>query len=174
MATEDRGEGIFIQLDETAVATWEKRVLDTDLWTSHRDAHRRNFERRFSDTAGQVDPDTRLKPPRYWLVHTFAHILIRELALTCGYSAASLSERLYAWPAAEGRDPQPAFSSAPPPPTATAPSAASYSSASPRASSESSTARCAKPHAAPRIPSAPSALHRTPRISYTVPPAIAA
>ncbi|MFD6274212.1 Zn-binding domain-containing protein [Streptomyces sp. NPDC060209] len=48
---------------------------------------------------------TRLKPPRYWLVHTFAHILIRELALTCGYSAASLSERLYAWPAAEGRDP---------------------------------------------------------------------
>ncbi|MGW2541823.1 condensation domain-containing protein, partial [Kitasatospora sp. NPDC001574] len=28
-----------------------------------------------------------------------------ELALTCGYSAASLSERLYAWPEAEGREP---------------------------------------------------------------------
>ncbi|MFD0382408.1 DrmB family protein [Streptomyces stramineus] len=48
---------------------------------------------------------TALKPPRYWMIHTFAHILIRELALTCGYSAASLSERLYAWPAAEGREP---------------------------------------------------------------------
>jgi hypothetical protein len=105
VATEDRGEGIFLQLDENAVAAWEKRILDTDLWQLHRAAHRRNFERRFSETAAQVDPDTRLRPPRYWLVHTLAHILIREAALTCGYSAASLSERLYAWPTSEGRDP---------------------------------------------------------------------
>ncbi|MCT9010747.1 DUF1998 domain-containing protein [Streptomyces rhizosphaerihabitans] len=75
------------------------------MWKFHREAQVRNFRRRFSDTAAQVAPDTRLKPPRYWLVHTFAHILIRELALTCGYSAASLSERLYAWPAAEGQAP---------------------------------------------------------------------
>ncbi|MFE2722832.1 DrmB family protein [Kitasatospora sp. NPDC059327] len=105
VATEDRGEGIFLQLEEDKVAAWEKHILDTDLWQAHREAHRRNFERRFSETAGQVNPDSRLKPPRYWLVHTFAHILIRELALTCGYSAASLSERLYAWPAADGREP---------------------------------------------------------------------
>ncbi|MCC3766071.1 DUF1998 domain-containing protein [Streptomyces sp. UNOC14_S4] len=105
VATEDRGEGIFLQLDEDSVAAWEKRILDTDLWQAHRAAHRRNFERRFSETADRVDPDSRLKPPRYWMIHTFAHILIRELALSCGYSAASLSERLYAWPAAEGREP---------------------------------------------------------------------
>ncbi|QQM43668.1 DUF1998 domain-containing protein [Streptomyces liliifuscus] len=105
VATEDRGEGVFLQLDETAVAAWEKRILDTDLWELHRASHERNFNRRFSETAAHVHPDTRLRPPRYWLVHTFAHILIREAALTCGYSAASLSERLYAWPAAEGRDP---------------------------------------------------------------------
>jgi hypothetical protein len=30
-------------------------------------------------------------------VHTLAHILIREMAMSCGYGAASLSERLYAW-----------------------------------------------------------------------------
>ncbi|WP_416477161.1 DrmB family protein [Streptomyces sp. LKA04] len=105
VATEDRGEGIFLQLDETSIAGWEKRILDTDVWQAHREAHQRNFERRFSETAGQVDPDSRLKPPRYWLLHTFAHVLIRELALTCGYSAASLSERLYAWPEAENREP---------------------------------------------------------------------
>ncbi len=105
VATEDRGEGIFLQLDEDKVAAWEKRVLDTEVWQAHRESHRRNFERRFSETAGQVNPDSRLKPPRYWLVHTFAHILIRELALTCSYSAASLSERLYAWPEAKGREP---------------------------------------------------------------------
>ncbi|WP_328465864.1 DUF1998 domain-containing protein [Streptomyces sp. NBC_00448] len=105
VATEDRGEGIFLQLDEGAVAAWEKRVENNALWTMHREAHDRNFERRFSETAGKIKPSSRLKPPRYWLVHTLAHVLIRELALTCGYSAASLSERLYAWPADGDRPP---------------------------------------------------------------------
>ncbi len=103
VATEDRGEGIFLQLDEGAVESWERRVHETELWRAHRDAHRRNFSRRFSETAKIVNSDSRLKPPRYWLVHTFAHVLIREMAMTCGYSAASLSERLYAWPNADGR-----------------------------------------------------------------------
>ena len=105
VATEDRGEGIFLQLDEERVAAWEERVLTSELWQAHRDAHRRNFYRRFSETAEQVDPDSRLKPPRYWLVHTLAHVLIRQMAMTCGYSAASLSERLYAWPETDGRPP---------------------------------------------------------------------
>ncbi len=105
VATEDRGEGIFLQLDEALVGPWESRVEGTKLWEAHRQANRRNFQRRFSGTASDVDPDTRLKPPRYWLVHTLAHVLIRELSMTCGYSAASLSERLYAWPAADGRAP---------------------------------------------------------------------
>jgi hypothetical protein len=105
VVTEDRGEGIFLQLDEAAIADWEARVLRSRIWAAHRDAHRRNFWRRFSETAKLIDPDSRLKPPRYWLVHTLAHIIIREAAMTCGYGAASLSERLYAWPAAEGRPP---------------------------------------------------------------------
>lgn len=104
VATEDRGEGIYLQLDEAAVAAWETRIETTDIWSAQRDAHRRNFYRRFSETAQDVDPDTRLRPPRYWLIHTFAHVLIRELAMTCGYSAASLSERLYAWPESGGRE----------------------------------------------------------------------
>lgn len=104
VATEDRGEGIYLQLDETAVSAWETRIEDTATWRAHRDAHWRNFYRRFSDTAEAVDPDSRLRPPRYWLIHTLAHVLIRELAMTCGYSAASLSERLYAWPASGARE----------------------------------------------------------------------
>ena len=105
VATEDRGEGVFLQLDESRVALWEQRILDSDVWAAHKLAHRRNFYRRFSETGEEVDPDTRLKPPRYWLVHTLAHVLIRQMAMTCGYSAASLSERLYAWPEADGRPP---------------------------------------------------------------------
>lgn len=103
VATEDRGEGIFLQLDEERVAAWEQRVEHSVTWTKHREAHDRNYRNRFSDTADQLpNPETRLPPPRYWLVHTFAHLLIREMAMRCGYSAASLTERLYAW-CANGR-----------------------------------------------------------------------
>ncbi|MCI6411861.1 DrmB family protein, partial [Schaalia hyovaginalis] len=96
-ATEDRGEGIFLELDEGTVAAWEKKVIQSPLWRAHRESHRRNFERRFSETAKDTRPDDRLPPPRYWLVHTLAHALIREMAMSSGYGAASISERIYAW-----------------------------------------------------------------------------
>lgn len=32
---------------------------------------------------------------RYIFLHTFAHLLIRQLTLMCGYSGASLKERIY-------------------------------------------------------------------------------
>nr|WP_300337497.1 DUF1998 domain-containing protein [Actinomyces sp.] len=102
-ATEDRGEGIFLQLDEDAVASWEEQVRASPLWAAHRKAHRRNMERRFSETAKKVNPDERFVPPRYWLVHTLAHALIREMAMSSGYGAASISERVYAWAATTSR-----------------------------------------------------------------------
>lgn len=103
-ATEDRGEGIFLQLDLSAVEAWENTIRGTALWAAHRDAHRRNFYRRFSETAKLVDPDTRLPAPRYWLLHTLSHVLIREMAMSCGYGAASLTERIYGWPTTPPRE----------------------------------------------------------------------
>jgi hypothetical protein len=103
-ATEDRGEGIFLQLDLDAVSTWEQDVAASPLWDAHRKSHRRNFQRRFSETAKLVDPDTRLPAPRYWLLHTLAHTLIREMAMSCGYGAASLTERIYGWSATPDRE----------------------------------------------------------------------
>ena len=98
VATEDHGEGIFLQLDEARVAAWEADVEASAVWTAHVQAHRRNYQNRYSETADVViDPDVRMRPPRYWLLHTLAHLLIREMAMQCGYSAASLSERIYAW-----------------------------------------------------------------------------
>jgi len=111
VATEDRGEGVFLSLDETAVATWEDRVLATDtvVWPAHREAHVRNYRNRLSDTADAEDlraaAERRLPPPRYWMIHALAHVLIREMALHAGYGAASLTERIYAYRAAEGRRP---------------------------------------------------------------------
>lgn len=105
-ATEDRGEGIFLQLDLDAVEEWERGIDDQPipLWTAHKEAHRRNFARRFSETAAEIEPDDRLPDPRYWLLHTFSHILIREMAMHSGYGAASLTERIYAWKATPERE----------------------------------------------------------------------
>lgn len=105
VATEDRGEGVFLQLDEGAVGRWEARIEGTSTWQAHVEAHRRNYDNRYSETAENVDPDTRLPAPRYWLIHTLAHVLIREMAMLSGYSAASISERLYAWRAQGDREP---------------------------------------------------------------------
>ena len=43
---------------------------------------------------GEGEP-SRWITPRYLLTHTFAHSLMRQLALECGYSSAALRERLY-------------------------------------------------------------------------------
>ncbi|WP_435198249.1 DrmB family protein [Janibacter sp. GS2] len=105
VATEDRGEGIFIQLDEDAVADWEARVEASDLWAHHVAAHERNFRNRYSETSDVANHEDRLKPPRYWLVHTLAHVLIRQMAMSSGYGGASISERVYAWKRSDDRDP---------------------------------------------------------------------
>ena len=36
-------------------------------------------------------------------MHTLSHVLIREMAMSCGYGAASLTERMYAWPTTSHR-----------------------------------------------------------------------
>lgn len=104
-ATEDRGEGVFLRFDEEKVASWEERILPSDVWMAFKQAHRINFRRRTSQTAGDVDPDSRFPAPRYWAIHTLSHLLIREAAMSSGYGSASLAERLYAWPGDGEREP---------------------------------------------------------------------
>lgn len=96
-ATLNRGEGVFLQLDEARVAPWERYVERTDLWAAYRQANHENFKNRISKTATMFDAERRLLPPRYWLLHTLSHLLIREAAMWSGYGAASISERIYAW-----------------------------------------------------------------------------
>ncbi|WP_199584096.1 DUF1998 domain-containing protein [Blastococcus sp. TF02A-30] len=97
-ATEDRGEGVFIQFDEARVAAWEADVLERPVWQRYKEAHQLNFLRRTSKTAAEIDPDGRFPSPRYWAIHTLSHLLIREMAMSSGYGSASLTERIFAWP----------------------------------------------------------------------------
>jgi hypothetical protein len=86
-AVENRGEGIFLQLDPGAVAAWlardaVKQRLD-ELVAGHvRWAASRNGTRDFPGGP-------------YVLLHTLAHLLMQSLAMRCGYPATSIRERIY-------------------------------------------------------------------------------
>jgi hypothetical protein len=87
-ATQTRGEGIFIRLREEILAKWEK---DAD---AH--AHMQQLEAAY----GRFRLNRKREPTgwpgaRYLLLHTLSHLLIRQMSLECGYSSASLSERIY-------------------------------------------------------------------------------
>jgi hypothetical protein len=88
-AVELRGEGIFLQLREDRVGAWEDAVADHprllallagyDRWRANR----------------QMPHDPNFPVARYVLLHTLSHMLIRQVSLECGYSSASIRERLY-------------------------------------------------------------------------------
>lgn len=99
-AAEVRGEGIFLQLPDEQLTAWEAHVAGSARIESLREAHQRWRSRRGMDAAEGWPGE------RYVLLHTLSHLLINEFALECGYSAASIRERIYA---REGSDTAPAM-----------------------------------------------------------------
>ena len=87
-ATEIRGEGIFIQFREDTLDAWCRKATARDK--TFADAHR------IWRTARKIDnPKDGFPGIRYVLLHSFAHMLMRQIALECGYTAASIRERIY-------------------------------------------------------------------------------
>jgi hypothetical protein len=88
-AVEQRGEGIFLQLREDAVAAWSARTAGHPRIAALEAAHRR-WAHNTARTPNPLFPHARLT-----LIHTLSHMLIRQVSLECGYSSASIRERLY-------------------------------------------------------------------------------
>ena len=86
-AVENRGEGFLFTLDEEKLSGWE----DEQAVKSRCGLVRGVFEDLFSKL-GDEDPR---RTPRYMLLHTLAHVLIRRVAEVSGYSEASIRERIY-------------------------------------------------------------------------------
>lgn len=90
-AIENRGEGIYIELNNATLNKWEQ----------HPDVMRRisllmqNYRRSSLESSSEdsYQPNARLV-----LIHTISHLLIRQLSLECGYASASLKERIYCSP----------------------------------------------------------------------------
>jgi len=79
------GEGIFFTLNFDRLKVWEQRA-DVQLYFN-------KLVTRTESRGTNVDED--IIKPRNVLLHTLSHIIIDELALTCGYNSASIRERLY-------------------------------------------------------------------------------
>jgi hypothetical protein len=84
-AVRNVGEGIYLSLDMTALKTWESQPgvvlrvakIESNLLKNNR------------------IPSHGESSPRFVLLHTLSHLLIQELVVACGYTAASLSERVF-------------------------------------------------------------------------------
>ena len=75
------GEGIFIRLKEDTLSVWEKQNAE------YYEPMCKRLE------ASNVECEN--FSPRYVLLHTLSHLLIRQLSVECGYSGASIKERIY-------------------------------------------------------------------------------
>jgi hypothetical protein len=82
------GEGIFFSLNELRLREWEK---STEV-----QARVQSLVARYASTRQfrQLRPRPQIGA-RFVLAHTLAHLLINRLTFECGYSSASLRERLY-------------------------------------------------------------------------------
>lgn len=80
-AIEMRGEGIFLRLNGERLSEWEETVgCRYDL---------------MGERLGNYKIGKGMFSPRYVLLHTLSHLLIRQLTIDCGYQEAALKERIY-------------------------------------------------------------------------------
>ena len=88
-AGEIRGEGLFLQMDEAALTEWVEARLRREYDGDFREAYRK------WRLVRHLEPEQGYLGLRYVLLHSFAHAVMRELVLECGYTAASIRERIY-------------------------------------------------------------------------------
>jgi hypothetical protein len=89
-ASEVRGEGIFLRIREEELVKWELKPavgsLRQEFLSSHMAWRKLRKLKPFADNFPGI---------RLVLLHALSHALMRQIVLDCGYSAASVRERLY-------------------------------------------------------------------------------
>lgn len=82
-----RGEGFFLRFDTGALDAWAAG--------SHMGDRARELDRAVERHGGRgVNTPDRITP-RFLFLHSFAHLVIKQLSLECGYSSGALRERVY-------------------------------------------------------------------------------
>jgi hypothetical protein len=92
-AIENFGEGIFFAFSHKMIDEFDRSNGSEKLRNIIQKNHE-NDRNEFSKVARNL---AKTMDWQLYLVHTFTHLLMRELEFRCGYPTASLSERLYIW-----------------------------------------------------------------------------
>ena len=90
-AIEVFGEGFFLRFDEEALVRWERSGPVVDRCRKLLERHENKGVKWLPDPT-----------PRLVLLHTFAHLLLRNTAFEAGYSTSALRERLYVTKSGKG------------------------------------------------------------------------
>lgn len=91
-----RGEGIFIEFDSKMIHKWAANNTEIQKRVA---VLNENYKKSYS---GSIRPRT--ITPKFLFIHTLSHLLIKQLSFECGYSIASLKERLYCAEESEGKE----------------------------------------------------------------------
>lgn len=82
-----RGEGLFFELNENRIAEW--------LTSTNAPSRAEKLARQYNQSRQQRELSSIEVDAKFLLMHTLAHVLIRQLSYDCGYGSAALRERLY-------------------------------------------------------------------------------
>lgn len=90
-----RGEGIFIEFDEDEINKWRTNNPYVELRVAQINE---NYKKSYYGSKRE-----RVISSKFLLIHTIAHLLMKQLSFECGYNIASLKERIYCGEEIEGR-----------------------------------------------------------------------
>ena len=89
-AIEVRGEGIFLQFNESEIFRWlalpAVKIWEAKFFQAHIEWRKNRMIE---------NPEANFPGLRYVLLHSFSHALMRQFAMECGYTQASIRERIY-------------------------------------------------------------------------------
>lgn len=88
-AVEVNGEGVFIEFNKDAISAWLSKTSIAKLSTLYKTCYREYCATR--KWTNITDRDA-----KYVLLHTFSHLLVKEMSLKSGYSSSAIKERIYA------------------------------------------------------------------------------
>jgi hypothetical protein len=91
-ANETFGEGLFFQFNDNMISEWTN---ENSEYLNNRFNRFINKEVDLNQQGSSTMQKIKNNGIKHFLIHSFSHMLMRELEFSCGYPTASLKERLY-------------------------------------------------------------------------------
>lgn len=81
------GEGVFLEFDEKVIRRWVRNNPDVSARAGFL---RENYDKSYFGSSYKKNIT-----PKFILLHTISHLLIKQLSFECGYGVSDLKERIY-------------------------------------------------------------------------------